>query len=92
VSSAPKHGDRDQDVRKGWVLFRRQVALMLMFCGAVALFALALDQVFEFQRPTNPLAALTLGPALIAAGYLLDRGALRFLLSGGREPQDPPTP
>jgi hypothetical protein len=60
-----------EEIARGWTRLRQQVAVMLMFSGAVALFALALDQVFESQRPTRPLAALTLGPALIAVGYWL---------------------
>jgi hypothetical protein len=87
-----KHDNHDQDVRRGWVIFRRQVALLLMFLGATALLAWLMDQVFVSQRPTNTLAAFTLGPGLIAAGYLLDRGALRFLMTGGREPPGPPAP
>jgi hypothetical protein len=87
-----KHDESEQDVRRGWATFRRQVALMLMFSGAVGPLAWVMDQFFVFQRPTDPVAAFTLGPCLIAAGYLLDRGALRFLVNGGWEPPSPPGP
>jgi hypothetical protein len=60
-----------EEIARGWARFRVQVAGALIFAGTVALFALAKDQVFESQRPTWPLAALTLGPALIAAGCFL---------------------
>jgi hypothetical protein len=49
-------------------------------------------QDFYFYCLFRPLVAFTLGPCLIVAGYLLDRGALRFLLNGGREPPNPPAP
>ena len=53
---------------------RRTAAGVLIFSGAVALIALALDQVLPTQRPTRPLVALALGAALIATGCLmLDR-------------------
>jgi hypothetical protein len=48
-----------------------------------------MDQFFEFQRHTRPLVALTLGPALIAAGCVLGRG--QFGLLRDRRPK-PPAP
>jgi hypothetical protein len=89
----------DNETARAWADLRRTAALVLMFCGAVALFSLALDQVLPAQRPTRPLVALTLGPALLAAGYLMDRGALGSLLgrrakapAPGAEPSATPEP
>src|SRR5437588_9686386 len=73
MSSDPKQKIPAEELARGWATLRMQAALMLMFFGAVAVFSLILDQFFEFQRPTRPLVALTMGPALIAAGYLLLR-------------------
>jgi hypothetical protein len=87
-----KHRYTDHEIRAGWITFRRQVALALMFFGVCCPLAWLLDQAFESQRPTDPVAAFTLGPALFVAGYLLDRGAIRHLLSGGRTPAEPPSP
>ena len=95
-----EHDDRDPAPRPPgradgvppdqWGDLRPQVALLLMFFGVVALLSLLLDQFFDFQRPTRPLAALTLGPALLLTGYVIDRGAIRFLLTGGRRPPNRP--
>jgi hypothetical protein len=61
-----------------------------MFSGAVALFSLAMDQVLPAQRHTRPLVALTLGPALIAAGYLVGRRPKPPV--SGAEPSATPEP
>jgi hypothetical protein len=67
-----------------------QVAGLLMFSGVVALFCLIMDQFVDSQRPTRPLVALTMGPALIAAGYLLLRSPKAP--APGAEPSATPEP
>jgi hypothetical protein len=79
-------GPADNETARGWARLRLQAAALLMFSGAVAIFALIMDQFFESQRPTRPLVALTLGPALLAAGYLLGRGRFGVLRDRGPKP------
>jgi hypothetical protein len=67
-----------------------QVAGLLVFSGGVVLFCLILDQFVDSQRPTRPLVALTMGPALIAAGCLLLRRSKPRAL--GADPSATPQP
>src|SRR5262245_49454498 len=92
LGSMDKPKDPEQELRSGLATVRRQFALMLMFFGAVGIVSWFMDRVFEHQRPTSLIGAFVLSPCLIVAGYLLDRGALRYLLSGGREPEPPNPP
>jgi hypothetical protein len=75
MSSDPKQQSLAEERARAWPELRRKTAVVLMgwgiLSGLVGPLFWVMDQVSGSQRPTNPVAAFTLGPALIAVGFLL---------------------